>query len=609
MKKFSIILIVSAFLVFTICILYTRNSFRILKVYSPSLIAVDLNKNGQIEDDEKMQIDGVETFTSKIIDFRKHYADKTSIDEQTALSIGYLAEKYAQSLLEYKKIQYKKLKNGNAVIFLGGKNYNSLMKNSPFALKDGLPINQEAFEKQIQLAQNLELRIYNNKSNKYHHLNCEYGQIAGDSVILPKKQLPKNAQSCKFCKTEKDKIQENKKNQKAFSEQEQLKNIKPQKFSVSTEKMKLILTDLSTVFLPTRKCSTEYCLDLIKHINNSQKTIDMALYGYTDIPDLTIAIQNAIRRGVTVRMVYDVDKTDHNFYPDTMRMAQTLVASKADYGDKQYQNYIMHNKFFIFDRKTVMTGSANVSSTDLSGFNTNDIVMIDSPEVAEIYEQEFEQMCNNKFHNKKEKIENKENILIGDSIVSVYFSPQDNIAKNVIIPLINQAKNYIYIPMFVITHKKIAQALEDARARNVDVKIILDATNANNKYTLHENLRKAGVQVKTENFAGKMHAKSMVIDDLYTVMGSMNFSKSGNNHNDENVIVIENSKITKYYKNFFLYLWQKIPDIWLIKNVASESFDSIGSCFDGIDNDFDDKVDSDDPGCKPYQTNYSLNTK
>ena len=33
-------------------------------------------------------------------------------------------------------------------------------------------------------------------------------------------------------------------------------------------------------------------------------------------------------------------------------------------------------------------------------------------------------------------------------------------------------------------------------------------------------------KVKTENLAGKLHSKSMIIDDLYTIVGSMNFSKS-----------------------------------------------------------------------------------
>ena len=99
-----------------------------------------------------------------------------------------------------------------------------------------------------------------------------------------------------------------------------------------------------------------------------------------------------------------------------------------------------------------------------------------------------------------------------------------------------------------------------------------------------------------------MHAKSMIIDDNYLVIGSMNFSKSGENKNDENVLIIENPYLTKYYKDFFNYLWKKIPDTWLTKNAASESHDSLGSCFDGIDNDFDGKTDSTDTGCMPTKS-------
>ena len=94
-----------------------------------------------------------------------------------------------------------------------------------------------------------------------------------------------------------------------------------------------------------------------------------------------------------------------------------------------------------------------------------------------------------------------------------------------------------------------------------------------------------------------MHSKSIIIDDRYIILGSMNLSKSGNSRNDENVLLIENPQMAKYYKNFFLYLWNKIPEIWLRKNVSSESHDSLGSCYDGIDNDFDGKIDSEDSGC------------
>ena len=92
--------------------------------------------------------------------------------------------------------------------------------------------------------------------------------------------------------------------------------------------------------------------------------------------------------------------------------------------------------------------------------------------------------------------------------------------------------------------------------------------------------------------------KSLIIDDKYSILGSMNFTYSGSNKNDENVIIVENTNITKYMKETFIELWNKIPSKYEQFDPSAESLDSYGSCFDGIDNDFDSKIDSADSGCK-----------
>ena len=50
-------------------------------------------------------------------------------------------------------------------------------------------------------------------------------------------------------------------------------------------------------------------------------------------------------------------------------------------------------------------------------------------------------------------------------------------------------------------------------------------------------------------------------------------------------------------KSTFMYLWNRIPKEYESFDPKSESLESVGSCFDGIDNDFDDKIDSADEGC------------
>ena len=52
-----------------------------------------------------------------------------------------------------------------------------------------------------------------------------------------------------------------------------------------------------------------------------------------------------------------------------------------------------------------------------------------------------------------------------------------------------------------------------------------------------------------------------------------------------------------FYREFFEYLWDKISDKYLIQVPRAEGQESLGSCFDGIDNDFDRRVDKADEGC------------
>ena len=66
------------------------------------------------------------------------------------------------------------------------------------------------------------------------------------------------------------------------------------------------------------------------------------------------------------------------------------------------KNKYMHNKFWIFDDKVVITGSANTCGTDFSEFNTNSILVIQSPEISQIYKKEFEQTMF-EINNKEEK--------------------------------------------------------------------------------------------------------------------------------------------------------------------------------------------------------------
>ena len=342
---------------------------------------------------------------------------------------------------------------------------------------------------------------------------------------------------------------------------------------------------------------TAVCKSLLSNINSAKETIDFAVYGVYNEPQIVNALKKAKERGVKVRWVYDLDGNGNSVYSHTKNTVVELSNARSDV-DNRYAGSIMHNKFFIFDNNSVWTGSANISDTDLSGFNANTVLLIKSPVVASVYKKEFEQMYSGAFHKDKIKTVNNENIKLENTEVSVYFSPQDKPLKNKILPLVQNAKKYIYIPVFIITDKNLVNALKNANSRGVDVRILTDATGAANRYSPVDEMRSAGLKIKIENRAGKMHSKAIVIDDLYLIVGSMNFSKSGENYNDENLILIKDKNFASAYKQHFLYLWKNIPDKWLYKNPGAESKNSVNSCYDGIDNDYDGKIDAEDSMCR-----------
>ena len=146
MKQFSIVLIILMLIAFISTTFYTKNTVKVSEVVTPALVSLDLNKNGRTEANERFVVEGIDTFTSSVSDYQKVMAENLGIDEDTALAIGYFAEKYAQSLIEDRQVKYKKLDNGNIVITFNGKNYNQIIKKSPFALIDGKPVNKKDFD-------------------------------------------------------------------------------------------------------------------------------------------------------------------------------------------------------------------------------------------------------------------------------------------------------------------------------------------------------------------------------------------------------------------------------------------------------------------------------
>lgn len=588
--------LLAAFLVFE----NANSKTRIVRsVITPTKITIDTSSKNT-NSSKTYCIDGIEAFSLEISeDVISDYTKRYALTPSESISLGYLAHDFAQKTLLNQRVKVKegtKISNEciSATVTLNNIDYKKMLANSGFGIIDAKIQNVDRFKHNLELARKLNLVVLNHHSNKYHTLDCPYGNIAHDKVLLPKSQLPEDSIPCKFCNTTKhvDSLVKGK-------DIIEIPNIIQPQLQITKGKISTFITDFTKTLKPINSCSGSGCTRLLYEIDNANSTIDIALYGYREVPEITSALKRAKARGVKIRYVYDsLYDTSRNYYQDNEKILKLASAYKTDKNNsKTSSNKLMHNKFIIFDNNTVYTGSMNLSSTGTSGFDVNSIIVIQSKEIAELYTKEFEQMLLGKFHNEKDTIIAERKYILGNSEIEIYFSPKDKPSTR-IIELIKSAKTYIYIPTFLITHNEITSELINAQNRGVDIRIIIDANSVTTKNTKHAQLRKAGIMLKTENYAGKLHAKTMIIDDLYLISGSMNFSNSGDNKNDENVVIIKNEEIAKLHRNFFLYLWTLIPNKYLHKNAKPESKDSIGSCSDGIDNNFNNKTDNEEEYCK-----------
>ncbi len=587
-KLISIIVILGIFITFCCLEFYKKSESLVLDIISPVMFNVDLNGNKRFDDGETVCIENIDALTSNLSANQSELINSLKISNDDGLKLGYLTDNFADSMLAGKKVKVKLngVTNQNCKfgdLITDNESYREKLIISGFGFINGKAKNQENYKKQLDKAKKLKLVILNHKSNKYHTLNCKYGLIAHDAIIIPSRQLARDAKPCKFCHIQPQ-------NKSINKYKNTLKTVTLYPLVISNGSVKLYLTDLTTKLKPDNKCSSLACREILNQINLTKKSIDIALYGWDDIPEISSALKKAKARGIKIRLVYDT--SDNPYYKEIKS-----IIPLADKTSTDTPKILMHNKFMIFDGAKVITGSMNFAKTGFSGFNSDSVLFINSIEAAKIYEEEFEQMLEGKFHITKNKVNHK-TVILGNTKLTPLFSPKDKIITNNLIPLIEGAKKYIYIPAFLVTHDEMAAALINAEQRGVDVKLIIDATNAYSSRSKVKMLRSAGIPVKIENYAGKIHSKSIIIDDKYIIVGSMNFSKSGENKNDENVVIIEDERLAKFYKGFFEYLWRKIPDKYLRQGVRAEGKYSIGSCSDGIDNNFDGKIDMNDPGCK-----------
>ncbi|WP_051296655.1 phospholipase D family protein [Anaeroarcus burkinensis] len=140
--------------------------------------------------------------------------------------------------------------------------------------------------------------------------------------------------------------------------------------------------------------------------------------------------------------------------------------------------------------------------------------------------------------------------------IEVAFSPGGGITT-MIVQNLNKAQKSIEVQAYSFTNADIAKALVDAHKRGVQVRVILDKSQETEKYSSLTFLQNAGIPVQIDKDFQIAHSKIMIIDGIDVITGSFNFTKSAEQSNAENCLVIHgNQALAQQYIQNWQWRWE-----------------------------------------------------
>jgi len=125
--------------------------------------------------------------------------------------------------------------------------------------------------------------------------------------------------------------------------------------------------------------------------------------------------------------------------------------------------------------------------------------------------------------------------------IKVYFSPHGGCTEAVV-RAVKGAQKQVLVEAYSFTSEPIAMALIEAEKRGVDVEVILDKSQEQARGTEADLISERGIPTYIDSAYRIDHDKVMIIDGTKVVTGSFNFTKSAEDFNAENLLVISNDR-------------------------------------------------------------------
>ncbi len=252
-----------------------------------------------------------------------------------------------------------------------------------------------------------------------------------------------------------------------------------------------------------------------------------------------------------------------------------------DTADGSSGSGLMHHKFMVVDGHQVIVTSANWTMSDIYGDfshlesegNQNNLVQIDSGELATVFTTEFNLMwgdgtAGNQISQFKARKPTRPavEVLVGKTRVLVQFSPTsqqqawEDSSNGSIGKLLSTSQQQVDFALFVFSEPALSKMIQTQSQRGVKVRGTIDRQFAYRDYSsaltlmgvdpnhlcqaASNNLQPlATIGVPTLPTGDLLHHKFAIIDRRTVITGSHNWSNAANYHNDETLLIIQDNPI------------------------------------------------------------------
>ena len=297
---------------------------------------------------------------------------------------------------------------------------------------------------------------------------------------------------------------------------------------------------------------------LAADITRAQSTVDVAAYDF-DLQSVADALVEAHEYGVRVRLVTESDNAEE---PAVRQLRSAGIEVVED-----EREALMHNKFVVIDETIVWTGSWNLTESGTYR-NNNNAVRIVSDLLAKNYTVEFEEMFEDREFGPASPANTPHPQVIvengdkdGGIRVESYFAPEDQVTEK-LLALIEQAEDSIRFMAFSFTDDRLGKAMMDQDEAGLTVQGVFEERGADREYSEFGRMYSAEprMDVRLDGNTYMMHHKVIILDNETVVLGSFNFSRSADEMNDENVLVIHDREIASQFRAEFKRIYREASE-------------------------------------------------